>query len=93
VLVSKKDGTTRICCDYQKIYKKIIKDRFPLPLIEDVLDNLENAKLFSTIDLKNGFFHINIEESSRKYTSFVTPSGQYEFLKCPFGLCNSPAVF
>lgn len=69
------------------------KDRFPLPLIEDVLDKLQGAKIFTTIDLKNGFFHVDVEESSIKYTSFVTPSGQYEFLKCPFGFCNSPAVF
>lgn len=93
VLVKKKCGATRICCDYRKINKKIIRDRFPLPLIEDVLDTLQNAKYYSTIDLRNGFFHVSVEEESTKYTSFVTPNGQYEFLKCPFGLCNSPAVF
>lgn len=93
VLVKKKNGATRICCDYRKLNKVIVKDRFPLPLIEDVLDKLEGTKNFSTIDLKNGFFHVDVEESSTKYTSFVTPNGQYEFLKCPFGLCNSPAVF
>lgn len=93
VLVYKKDGAIRICCDYRKLNRNIVKDRFPLPLIEDVLDRLEGAKIFSTIDLKNGFFHVDVEESSIKYTSFVTHNGQYEFLKCPFGLCNSPAVF
>lgn len=93
VLVKKRDGKTRICCDYRKINKKIVKDRFPLPLIEDVLDRLQGAKYFSTIDLKNGFFHVGVDEESVKFTSFVTPSGQFEFLRCPFGLCNSPAVF
>lgn len=93
VLVAKKDGQTRICCDYRKINKIIVKDRFPLPLIEDVLDRLQGAKYFSTIDLRNGFFHVPIAEDSIKYTAFVTHDGQYEFLKCPFGLCNSPAVF
>lgn len=93
VLVSKKDGQTRICCDYRKLNKNVIKDRFPLPLIEDVLDCLQDAKYFSTIDLRNGFFHVPVAEESIKYTSFVTHNGQYEFLKCPFGLCNSPAVF
>lgn len=93
VLVKKKDGKIRICCDYRKINQKIVKDRFPLPLIEDVLDKLQGAKYFSTIDLKNGFFHVDVDKESVKYTSFVTPSGQFEFLKCPFGLCNSPAVF
>lgn len=93
VLVKKKDGRTRICCDCRKINRKIIKDRFPLPLIEDILDSLQGAKYFSTIDLRNGFFHVDVEEDSRRYTSFVTHNGQFEFLKCPFGLCNSPAVF
>lgn len=93
VLVRKKDGSVRICCDYRKLNVNIVKDRFPLPLIEDVMDKLEGARIFTTIDLRNGFFHVDVDESSTKYTSFVTPSGQYEFLKCPFGLCNSPAVF
>lgn len=93
VLVRKKDGSYRICVDYRKLNKKVIKDRFPLPLIDDVLDKLQGALVFSTIDLKNGFFHVPVEESSRKYTSFVTHSGQFEFCKTPFGLCNSPSVF
>ena len=93
VLVRKKDGTQRMCIDYRKLNRKIIKDRFPLPLIDDVLDKLQNARVFSTIDLKNGFFHVTVEEDSRKYTSFVTHHGQFEFCKVPFGLCNSPSVF
>ncbi|XP_017888656.1 uncharacterized protein LOC108630103 [Ceratina calcarata] len=93
VLVKKKNGSTRICVDYRQLNKRIIKDRYPLPLIEDELDSLQGAKVFSTLDLKNGFFHVSIEENSRKYTAFVIPNGHYEFLKVPFGLCNSPAVF
>lgn len=93
VIVKKKDGSNRVCVDYRRINKKIIKDRFPFPIIDDVLDRLEGARFFTTIDLKNGFFHVDVEESSRKYTAFVTHNGQYEFLKVPFGLCNSPAVF
>lgn len=93
VLVSKKDGSKRLCCDYRRLNKNIVKDRFPLPLIEDVMDGLEGANYFTTIDLRNGFFHVDVDEDSIKYTSFITPTGQYEFLKCPFGLCNSPAVF
>lgn len=93
VPVWKKDGSMRVCVDYQALNQKIVKDRYPLPLIEDQLDLLQDAKWFCTIDLKNGFFHVPIEESSRKFTSFVTPSGQFEFLKVPFGLCNSPSVF
>lgn len=73
--------------------KKIIKDRYPLPLIEDQLDQLQDAKVFSIIDLKNGFFHVRMDEASIRYTSFIVPDGQYEFLRVPFGLCNSPSVF
>jgi len=66
---------------------------FPLPLIEDQLDRLQDAHVFSTLDLKNGFFHVNVDEESSKFTSFVTHNGQYQFLKVPFGLTNSPGVF
>lgn len=61
--------------------------------MDDQLDALQRATVFSTIDLKNGFFHVPVEKESRKYTAFVVPDGQYEFLYAPFGLCNSPAVF
>lgn len=93
VLVKKKDSTYRLCVDYRKINKVIMKDHFPLPLIEDQLDRLQGAMIFSTIDLRNGFFHVNVNADSRKYTSFVTHNGQYQFRKVPFGLTNSPAVF
>lgn len=79
VLVSKKDGTKRLCCDYRKLNKNIVKDRFPLPLIEDVMDRLEGAEYFTTIDLKNGFFHVDVEEESVKYTAFITPTVNTNF--------------
>lgn len=93
VLVKKKDGSSRICIDYRAINRKILKDRYPLPLIEDQLDKLQEARVFSTLDLKNGFFHVDVEPSSKRYTSFVTDSGQYQFNKVPFGLCTSPSIF
>jgi len=64
-----------------------------MPLIDDRIDALVGFRVFFVIDLKNGFFHVPMNEKSRKYTAFVTPSGQYEFLKTPFGLCNSPNSF
>jgi len=93
VLVQKKNGKTRLCVDYRKLNKKVIKDRYPLPLIEDQIDALQEAVIFTTLDLKNGFFHVPMGESSRQYTAFVIPTGQYEFRYVPFGLCNSPAIF
>lgn len=95
VLVKKKDGSTRVCIDYRKVNQKMVKDEYPLPVIEDHIDKLCKARVFSTLDLKNGFFHLPIEEESIKYTAFVTssPEGQYEFLRAPFGLSICPKYF
>lgn len=93
VLIKKKNGAYRLCVDYWRLNKKIIKDRYPLPLIDDQLDRLQGADVFTTLDLKHSFFHVEVEEDSRKFTAFIIPDGQYEFLRMPFGLCNSPAVF
>ncbi|GFX80955.1 hypothetical protein TNCV_1909481 [Trichonephila clavipes] len=89
VMYKRKDGTMRLCIDYRKLNKKIIKDRYPLPIIEEVLDKLRNGKIFTTLDLRNAFFHVDVDEASRKYTAFVTETGQYEFSKVPFGLSIS----
>lgn len=93
VLCKKKNGDHRLCIDYRKLNRKMIKDKFPLPLIEEVIDKLENSRVFTSLDLKNGFFHVPMDPKSTKYTSFVTHEGQYEFLRVPFGLSNSPSVF
>lgn len=93
VVVKKKDGSPRVCIDYRPLNRIIERDRHPLPLIEDQVDKLKGALLFSKLDLKNGFFHVEVDEESRKYTAFITHEGQYQFLKAPFGLSNSPPVF
>jgi hypothetical protein len=93
VLARKKDGSIRVCVDYRQLNKKIIKDRYPLPLVKDQLDLLQDARYFSALDLKNGFFHVYMDKQSRKLTAFIVSDGHYEFLQVPFGLCNSPAVF
>lgn len=93
VLVRKKDGKLRICVDYRLLNKKILKDEYPLPIIDDHVDKLAGARVFSALDLKNGFFHLKVHEDSIKYTSFVTMKSQFEFLKAPFGLSTCPKVF
>ncbi|GFX98611.1 retrovirus-related Pol polyprotein from transposon 17.6 [Trichonephila clavipes] len=93
VMVKKKDGSSRMCIDYRKLNQKLVKDKFPLPIIEDVLDTLQEAEVYSTLDLRNGFFHVDVDEDCRKYTSFIVPDGQFEFNKVPFGLSTSPGVF
>lgn len=72
VIVLKKN---RVCVDYRKLNKQIIRDRFPMSLIEDSIDELAEARVFLVLDLKNEFFHVRVEQQSQKYTSFVTPSG------------------
>lgn len=93
MLVKKKDGSSRMCIDYRQLNTMVLKDAFPVPVIDEVLEKLQSAKYFSVMDLENGFFHVPIEPSSRKFTAFVTKTGLYEFLRAPFGFCNSPAVF
>ncbi|GFX89896.1 hypothetical protein TNCV_1535431 [Trichonephila clavipes] len=93
VMVKKKDGSSRMCIDYRNLNQKLVKDKFTLPNIEDVLDTLQEAKVYSTLDLRNDFFHVNVDEDCRKYTSFIVPDGQFEFIKVPFGLSTSPGVF
>lgn len=82
-----------LCVDFQKLNKKICKDCFPLPLINDILDRLKQDVVFTPLDLKNGFFHTDVDPQSVKYTAFITYDGQFEFLKVPFALCCNPAMF
>jgi len=67
--------------------------RYPLPIIEDQIDRLRGAKIFSTIDLENGFFHVRVADDSRKYMAFIVLNGHYQFLHMPFGLSTSPTYF
>lgn len=73
----KKNGFYRMYIDYRLLNRKIIKYRFSVPLVEEKIDDLRGARIFSLIDLTNGFFHVSMTEKCIKYTSFVTPSGQY----------------
>lgn len=93
LLVKKKDGSNRLCVDFRALNRITVKDRYPLPLIEDHIDRLGSAKFFSCLDMASGFHQIPINKRSIHKTGFVTPEGHYEYLKMPFGLCNSPTVY
>lgn len=97
ILVPKKslDGTPkyRMCVDYRRLNRKLIPDRFPLPRIEDIFDNLGRSKYFSIMDLKSGFHQIPLSQKSRKYTAFSTQSGMYQWKVLPFGLSVAPGSF
>ena len=92
-LVPKKDGTTRFCVDYRKLNSKTIKDAHPLPNIQDIFDQLGGATIFSTLDLKSGYWQMPMSADAQQKSAFVTHSGLYEFRRMPFGLANAPAQF
>lgn len=93
IIVKKKNGESRLCVDYRALNNKTVKDKYPLPLIEDQISNLSGKKFFITLDLASGYYQVPMGEESRRFTAFITPDGHYEFKRMPFGLANAPAVF
>ena len=93
VLVRKKEGTLRFCVDYRTLNSVTKPDLFPLPRINDLLDQLGKSKFFSTLDLKSGYWQIRISADSQEKTAFITHQGLYQFRVMPFGVTNAPAVF
>ncbi|XP_068235246.1 uncharacterized protein [Palaemon carinicauda] len=93
LLVGKKNGKFRLCTDYRKINNLTIKDSYPLPRIQDIIDQVSNSTYLTQIDLLKGYYQIKLTETAKEISSFITPFGLFSYNVMPFGLANAPATF
>ena len=93
LFVKKKDGTLRLCVSYRQLNKMIVKNKYPLPKIDHLFDQLKGAGVFSKIDLQSGYHQLRIKDADVHKTTFRMQYGHYEFLVISFGLTNAPTTF
>ena len=92
-MVGNKDGSKRMCIDYKRLNHVTIKNKYPLPRIDDLFDQLNGAQIFSKIDLQKGFHQLRVKEANVPKTAFRTRYGLFEFMVMPFGVTNAPTFF
>ena len=93
MIVKKPNGKLRVCIDPKPFNKALKHSHYPLPVFDDLLPDLSKAKVFSVCDVKNGFWHVELDEESSYLTTFGTPFGRYHWLKMPFGISPAPEYF